>query len=159
MRPVGLTFFRVPKRFFNRYHTNMWMWKICLKWLSMEVRVLFWLGYAYHCESIPFAGLNKIYGCVVSRDDHLVRADGGRFDPEEFETHPERYISTFANEVSLTRPFLTEHFVFCKNDHVSHYLAIVVGPYFSKTWSHFFRSHATVQWLLMVFIGLHIRRD
>jgi len=43
--------------------------------------------------------MKKVYGCVVSRDDHYVRKEGGRFDAEEFELHPERYVSTFSHKV------------------------------------------------------------
>uniref|UniRef100_A0A914EBA5 Saccharopine dehydrogenase (NAD(+), L-glutamate-forming) n=1 Tax=Acrobeloides nanus TaxID=290746 RepID=A0A914EBA5_9BILA len=44
--------------------------------------------------------LNKIYGCVVSRSDHMIRKEGGKFDMEEFEQHPERYVSKFASEIA-----------------------------------------------------------
>lgn len=44
--------------------------------------------------------LNKVYGCVVSRDDHLKRIEGGTFDADEFDAYPERYRSTFASEVA-----------------------------------------------------------
>lgn len=43
---------------------------------------------------------NKLYACVVSREDHFVRKDGGTFDAAEFETHPERYISTFSHKIA-----------------------------------------------------------
>lgn len=44
--------------------------------------------------------MNKIYGCVVSRSDYLVRKEGGKFDREEYQSHPERYVSTFASEIA-----------------------------------------------------------
>ncbi|XP_055338046.1 alpha-aminoadipic semialdehyde synthase, mitochondrial-like isoform X2 [Paramacrobiotus metropolitanus] len=44
--------------------------------------------------------MNKVYGCVVSRDDHYVRKDGGPFDPEEFANYPQRYSSTFAQKIA-----------------------------------------------------------
>lgn len=44
--------------------------------------------------------MNKVYGAVVSRDDHIRRKDGGGFDPEEFELHPERYYSNFAKNIA-----------------------------------------------------------
>lgn len=47
-----------------------------------------------------FAELNKVYGCVVSRSDHMIRKEGGIFDKEEFEAHPERYVSRFASEIA-----------------------------------------------------------
>lgn len=43
--------------------------------------------------------MKKVYGCVVSRDDHYVRLNGGKFDADEFEQHPERYASTFSHKV------------------------------------------------------------
>uniref|UniRef100_A0A914Z7W2 Saccharopine dehydrogenase (NAD(+), L-glutamate-forming) n=1 Tax=Panagrolaimus superbus TaxID=310955 RepID=A0A914Z7W2_9BILA len=44
--------------------------------------------------------LNKIYGCVVTRQDHMIRKAGGRYDKEEFTKHPERYVSKFASEIA-----------------------------------------------------------
>jgi hypothetical protein len=44
---------------------------------------------------------NKIYACKVSRHDHLINKETGNFDPNEYEEHPERYMSTFAREVNL----------------------------------------------------------
>lgn len=49
-------------------------------------------------ECLPKA-LNKMYACEVSRQDHLVRKDGGKYDAVEYEEHPERYISVFAHKV------------------------------------------------------------
>uniref|UniRef100_A0A8R1UD23 Saccharopine dehydrogenase (NAD(+), L-glutamate-forming) n=1 Tax=Pristionchus pacificus TaxID=54126 RepID=A0A8R1UD23_PRIPA len=43
---------------------------------------------------------NKVYGCVVTRADHMVPKNGGPFDKAEFEAHPERYISKFATEIA-----------------------------------------------------------
>ncbi|GFO42770.1 alpha-aminoadipic semialdehyde synthase, mitochondrial [Plakobranchus ocellatus] len=43
---------------------------------------------------------NKLYACVVSRDDHYTRKEGGKFDAEEFEQHPERYASTFSHNIA-----------------------------------------------------------
>lgn len=43
---------------------------------------------------------NKLYICVVSRDDHYVRKDGGKFNAEEFEQYPSRYASTFATKIA-----------------------------------------------------------
>ena len=42
----------------------------------------------------------KVIGTVVSREDYLVPKAGGVFDSEEYETHPERYRSIFAEIVS-----------------------------------------------------------
>ncbi|XP_067125977.1 alpha-aminoadipic semialdehyde synthase, mitochondrial isoform X3 [Centruroides vittatus] len=44
--------------------------------------------------------MSKVYGAVVSRDDHLVRKEGGKFDPEEYEQFPERYYSNFAKMIA-----------------------------------------------------------
>ncbi|XP_063698348.1 alpha-aminoadipic semialdehyde synthase, mitochondrial [Culicoides brevitarsis] len=43
---------------------------------------------------------NKIYGCEVSRSDHIERIDGGGFDPQEYEEFPERYTSTFSRNIA-----------------------------------------------------------
>ncbi|XP_053612509.1 alpha-aminoadipic semialdehyde synthase, mitochondrial isoform X1 [Plodia interpunctella] len=43
---------------------------------------------------------NKIYGCEVRRRHHLVRKNGGGYDHIEYEEHPERYISTFAQTIA-----------------------------------------------------------
>ncbi|XP_049867779.1 alpha-aminoadipic semialdehyde synthase, mitochondrial [Pectinophora gossypiella] len=43
---------------------------------------------------------NKIYGCEVRRRHHLERKNGGGYDPQEYEEHPERYISTFAQKIA-----------------------------------------------------------
>ena len=45
------------------------------------------------------SALNKVYVCEVSRQDHLVRKDGGDYDAVEYEEHPEKYISVFAHKV------------------------------------------------------------
>lgn len=42
----------------------------------------------------------KVYASVARRDDHLVRKEGGGFDPDEYETHPERYYSSFASNIA-----------------------------------------------------------
>lgn len=46
-----------------------------------------------------FVDMKRVYGCVVRRDNHYVRKDGGPFDADEFGEHPERYSSTFAQNV------------------------------------------------------------
>uniref|UniRef100_A0A6M2DNH5 Alpha-aminoadipic semialdehyde synthase, mitochondrial n=1 Tax=Xenopsylla cheopis TaxID=163159 RepID=A0A6M2DNH5_XENCH len=43
---------------------------------------------------------NKIYACEVSRRDHLERRDGGGFDAQEYDEHPDRYISTFSQKIA-----------------------------------------------------------
>ncbi|XP_054016004.1 alpha-aminoadipic semialdehyde synthase, mitochondrial [Hylaeus anthracinus] len=43
----------------------------------------------------------KIYGCEVRRRHHLERKEeGGGFDPEEYDKHPEKYISTFSKKIA-----------------------------------------------------------
>ncbi len=44
---------------------------------------------------------NKLYACKVSRNDHLVNKENGKFDAEEYEKHPERYTSKFYREVNI----------------------------------------------------------
>ncbi|KAF2347992.1 Alanine dehydrogenase/pyridine nucleotide transhydrogenase N-terminal, partial [Trinorchestia longiramus] len=43
---------------------------------------------------------NKVYGCEVSREDHIINRNTGRFDAAEYEEFPDRYISTFSRNVS-----------------------------------------------------------
>ncbi|XP_065355629.1 alpha-aminoadipic semialdehyde synthase, mitochondrial [Calliphora vicina] len=43
---------------------------------------------------------NKLYGCEVSRTDHLERREGGGFDAKEYDEYPERYISTFSQKIA-----------------------------------------------------------
>ncbi|KAL7643679.1 UNVERIFIED_CONTAM: hypothetical protein RMT77_005662 [Armadillidium vulgare] len=43
---------------------------------------------------------NKVYGCEISRQDHLVKKDGGKYNAEEYEEHPERYISLFPLKIA-----------------------------------------------------------
>uniref|UniRef100_A0A646QGR2 Alpha-aminoadipic semialdehyde synthase n=1 Tax=Hemiscolopendra marginata TaxID=943146 RepID=A0A646QGR2_9MYRI len=42
----------------------------------------------------------KLYACAVSRSDHLVRKDGGPFDPVDYDEHPENYYSTFSKKIA-----------------------------------------------------------
>ena len=44
--------------------------------------------------------LNKVYVCVVDKQDHLVRINGGQFDEQEFFEHPRRYKSVFSEKVA-----------------------------------------------------------
>ena len=44
--------------------------------------------------------INKIYGCVVHRKDHLINKETGQYDEAEFLKHPDRYTSTFKTKVS-----------------------------------------------------------
>lgn len=68
--------------------------------------------------------MNKVYGCVVSRDDHIRRKDGGGFDPEEYELHPELYYSTFAKNVSFC--FIDEYYLQQKFPRVVNYLNLIL---------------------------------
>ena len=43
---------------------------------------------------------NKIYACVVSRQDHLINKETGKFDAAEYDAHPDRYMSTFSREIA-----------------------------------------------------------
>ncbi|KAI6221387.1 Alanine dehydrogenase PNT and Saccharopine dehydrogenase domain containing protein [Aphelenchoides fujianensis] len=51
-------------------------------------------------EVVANGEMTKVYGCVVSREDHLMRKEGGRYDEAEFDAHPERYVSKFASEIA-----------------------------------------------------------
>ena len=53
-----------------------------------------------------FIDHRKVIGTVVSREDYLVPKAGGVFDAEEYDAHPDRYRSTFAEKVSLQYSFL-----------------------------------------------------
>lgn len=54
-----------------------------------------------HLPKVAAQGsLNKLYACVVSRDDHYTRKEGGKFDAAEFEEFPERYASTFSHNIA-----------------------------------------------------------
>ncbi len=43
---------------------------------------------------------NKVYACKISRKDYLRNKETGKFDPAEYEEHPERYMSIFANDIA-----------------------------------------------------------
>ncbi|XP_045113722.1 alpha-aminoadipic semialdehyde synthase, mitochondrial-like isoform X2 [Portunus trituberculatus] len=51
-------------------------------------------------KAAEHGALNKVYVCEVSRQDHLVRKDGGGYDAAEYEEHPEKYISVFAHKIA-----------------------------------------------------------
>uniref|UniRef100_A0A023GM86 Putative lysine-ketoglutarate reductase/saccharopine dehydrogenase n=1 Tax=Amblyomma triste TaxID=251400 RepID=A0A023GM86_AMBTT len=44
--------------------------------------------------------ISKVYGAVVSRDDHYRRIEDDHFDPEECDQYPERYYSTFSKDIA-----------------------------------------------------------
>jgi alpha-aminoadipic semialdehyde synthase len=43
---------------------------------------------------------HKVYTTVVDKADHLYRLQGGEYDDDEFEAHPDRYGSIFADQVA-----------------------------------------------------------
>ncbi|CAG9829279.1 unnamed protein product [Diabrotica balteata] len=51
-------------------------------------------------KAAEHGSLNKVYSCEVRRSHYLERADGGGFDPVEYEEHPERYVSTFSKKIA-----------------------------------------------------------
>ncbi|XP_022801173.1 alpha-aminoadipic semialdehyde synthase, mitochondrial-like [Stylophora pistillata] len=51
-------------------------------------------------KAIQSTDHRKLIGTVVSREDYLVPKAGGVFDAEEYDAHPERYRSTFAEKVA-----------------------------------------------------------
>ncbi|KAL1495088.1 hypothetical protein ABEB36_010561 [Hypothenemus hampei] len=51
-------------------------------------------------KAAEHGSLTKVYGCEVRRRHYLERADGGGFDPIEYEEHPERYVSTFSKKIA-----------------------------------------------------------
>ncbi|XP_065308841.1 alpha-aminoadipic semialdehyde synthase, mitochondrial [Dermacentor albipictus] len=44
--------------------------------------------------------ITKVYGAVVSRDDHYRRIEDDHYDPEECDQFPERYYSTFSKDIA-----------------------------------------------------------
>lgn len=59
---------------------------------------------------------NKVYGCVVNRDDHLSRRNGGGFDANEFENHPEKYASDFARKIAPYATCIVNGIYYAPND-------------------------------------------
>ncbi|XP_068758907.1 alpha-aminoadipic semialdehyde synthase, mitochondrial-like [Montipora capricornis] len=52
-------------------------------------------------KAIQSTDHRKVIGTVVSREDYLVpKAGGGIFDAEEYDAHPDRYRSTFAEKIA-----------------------------------------------------------
>jgi len=43
---------------------------------------------------------NKVYACKISRKDHLINKETGKFDAVEYEEHPDRYTSIFSREIA-----------------------------------------------------------
>lgn len=44
--------------------------------------------------------LNKVYACVVDKEDNLVRKLDGGYDADEFNQFPEKYASTFSQKIA-----------------------------------------------------------
>ncbi|XP_049782894.1 alpha-aminoadipic semialdehyde synthase, mitochondrial [Schistocerca cancellata] len=42
----------------------------------------------------------KVYGCEIRRRHHLERKDGGGYDSEEYNKHPQKFISTFSKKIA-----------------------------------------------------------
>ena len=53
-------------------------------------------------EVVELGDMRKVYATVVSKEDYLEHKDGRKFDAAEFESHPERYTSSFAQKASWT---------------------------------------------------------
>ena len=54
-------------------------------------------------EVVELGDMRKVYGTVVSKEDYLEHKDGRKFDAAEFDAHPEKYRSSFAEKASWTR--------------------------------------------------------
>lgn len=59
------------------------------------------MGQSYHLTLclLRIPAINKVYGAVVSREDHWKRVTDGGFDYGECDEFPERYYSSFAKDV------------------------------------------------------------
>ena len=53
------------------------------------------------CSTDITADSRKVYATVVDKADHLYRLQGGEYDDAEFESHPDRYGSIFADQVHV----------------------------------------------------------
>jgi len=42
-----------------------------------------------------------VYATEVNKRHHLVRKDGGAYDEDDFQAHPEEYTAMFAEKVGL----------------------------------------------------------
>ncbi|CAF2734506.1 unnamed protein product [Rotaria sp. Silwood2] len=51
-------------------------------------------------EVVQHGAANKVYGCVILREDHLINKETGKYDEEEYLKHPERYTSTFSTKIA-----------------------------------------------------------
>jgi len=44
--------------------------------------------------------MNKLYGCEVSRHDHLIHKDTGKYNAADYEQNPSNYSSTFSKKIA-----------------------------------------------------------
>ena len=52
----------------------------------------------------------KLIGTVIRREDYLVPKAGGKFNAEEYDAHPEKYRSIFAEKVGFFNAFFNRPF-------------------------------------------------
>jgi hypothetical protein len=61
------------------------------------------------CVFFSSKAINKVYGCVIQRKDHIINKETGQYDEEEFLKRPDKYTSTFKTKVS----YLHKKLFFC----------------------------------------------
>lgn len=44
--------------------------------------------------------MNKIYACEVSRHDHFIHRETGKYNARHYEEHPEEYRSNFSKKIA-----------------------------------------------------------
>ncbi|XP_065312549.1 alpha-aminoadipic semialdehyde synthase, mitochondrial-like isoform X2 [Gordionus sp. m RMFG-2023] len=47
-----------------------------------------------------YGKLNKIYACVISREHHLLHKEKGVFDANDYDNHPDNFISSFSKTIA-----------------------------------------------------------
>lgn len=112
----GWMLFRVLKKSFVNYLLNISILKLFHKLLNMVVS-----SFSRCSSSFSFVlsqkAINKIYGCVVHRKDHLINKETGQYDAEEFHKHPNRYTSTFKTKVSERFSLHSFHDILFRQEH------------------------------------------
>lgn len=70
--------------------------------MQINSATILWIFFFFYIKTLKIivSDTTKIYGCEVRRRHHLERKDGGGFDSEECDKHPERYISTFSKTIA-----------------------------------------------------------
>ena len=63
----------------------------------MDIQYIY-VGTVYLCI-VFVSARNKLYICIVEREDHLVRKDGSQFTVEDYNKHPQCYNSVFDTKV------------------------------------------------------------